>query len=409
MTVFRLLVLSCIAVCLTSRGAQAEPAPATRAARRAAASMPTTFEADPQKDTARAAANAKEHIGDSADDAGSIATDLSPAISRPAVLAAMRKVADWELARYQPYFGNSWTWSTLYAGLIATSQASGDSKYQAPVVAMGEKYQWKLGRRLEHADDQCIGQVYLDLYLEHPDDKMIAATRAQFDQLMAKGGENKWTWCDALFMGPPIWARLAKATGEQKYIDYMNTNWWRATDALYDRDEHLFFRDAKYLPRRDLKGRKVFWSRGNGWVMGGLARVLQCLPADHADRPKYVAMLNEMSARLLALRDDEGLWHASLLDPETFKLPETSGSALILYGMAWGVNEGALDRATYEPAIEKGWKGLLSHVYSDGRFGCVQQTGDAPALYKPTSTYNYGVGAFLLAGSEVCRLGDVKH
>jgi len=398
MTARRLLLLALIATSLLSRTTIAAPA----------TSMPRAFTADAKKDAARVAANAKEHIGDSPDDAGSIATDLSPAITRPAVLAAMRKVADREISNYQPYFANSWTWCTLYAGLIATSQASGDAKYETPLLAVAEKYQWKLGRRLEHADDHCIGQVYLDLYFEHSDPKMVGPTRAQFDQLIAKGGENKWTWCDALFMGPPIWARLAKASGERKYIDYMNTNWWRTTDLLYDRDEHLFFRDAKFILRRDEKGRKVFWSRGNGWVMGGLARVLQYLPADHSDRPKYIAMMNEISKRLLPLRDDQGLWHASLLDPNTFNLPETSGSALILYGMAWGVNNGVLNRATYEPAIEKGWKGLLSHVYADGRLGCVQQTGDAPALYKPTASWNYGVGGFLLAGSELQKLASAK-
>lgn len=394
MTARRLLLLALIATSLLSRTTIAAPA----------TSMPRAFTADAKKDAARVAANAKEHIGDSPDDAGSIATDLSPAITRPAVLAAMRKVADREISNYQPYFANSWTWCTLYAGLIATSQASGDAKYETPLLAVAEKYQWKLGRRLEHADDHCIGQVYLDLYFEHSDPKMVGPTRAQFDQLIAKGGENKWTWCDALFMGPPIWARLAKASGERKYIDYMNTNWWRTTDLLYDRDEHLFFRDAKFILRRDEKGRKVFWSRGNGWVMGGLVQVLTYIPANDPRRPFYVEKFRQMAEKLRALQGEDGLWRPGLLDAAAYPYPEISGSSFFVYAMAWGVHHGLLDKGQYRPAVERGWSGLVKHIYADGRLGSIQPIGAAPGAYTPGSSYVFGVGAFLLAGSEVNQI-----
>jgi len=114
--------------------------------------------------------------------------------------------------------------------------------------------------------------------------------------------------------------------------------------------------------------------------------------------------LREMASRVAALQGSDGLWRASLLDPEHFPLPEVSGSALFVYSMAWGVNEGVLDRKTYRPVIEKAWRGLLQHVYADGRLGCIQQTGAEPAFYLPISSYNYGVGAFLLASSELKRM-----
>lgn len=368
---------------------------------RALAAAPTTL---PAADVKRIESNAKEHIGDQPDTAPPVDRSLSAELTPEAVAKAERKVADWELERHKPYFGNTWTWSTLYAGLLAAADVTGDSKYVDAMKEVADQYQWKLGKRLEHADDHCIGQMYLELYFRQPEEKKIAATKSQFDQLIAANDGDKWTWCDALFMGPPVWARLYKATGDKKYLDYLDRNWWLTSEALYDPQEHLFYRDKKQLPKRDDAGRKVFWSRGNGWVMAGLARVLQYMPADYPDRAKFVKQIQEMSAKLVSLQDKNGLWHSSLLNPSDYPLAENSGSALILYGLAYGVNEKILDRATYEPAVKKGWKGMLGHIREDGRFDCVQQTGDAPAYYKPTASYNYGVGGFLLAGSEVYRM-----
>jgi rhamnogalacturonyl hydrolase YesR len=358
----------------------------------------------PAADLHSAASNEKRHFGDAPDAEGPLA-GLSGEMKPDAIVAAARKVADWELARSQPYFGDSWTWCPLYFGLMETTRITGDAKYAAPLPAVGDKYQWKPGPHLENADDHCIGQLYLDLYLQdraagkvEPD--RIAATAAQFDSLLTHRNDA-WWWCDALFMSPPVWARLSSATGERKYLDYMNSHWWETTGALYDTQEHLFFRDAKYLTRRSPNGSKIFWSRGNGWVVAAIARVLQFMPADYPDRGRYVTLLKDMSQRLLALQDEHGLWHSSLLEPAAYPLPENSGSALMVYAMAWGVNAKILDRATYEPAIGRAWTGLVAHIYADGRLGCIQQTGEGPAYYKPTASFNYGVGAFLMAAGQV--------
>jgi lysophospholipase L1-like esterase len=205
-------------------------------------------------------------------------------------------------------------------------------------------------------------------------------------------------------MAPPLWARMAEATGDHKYIDYLNAQWQRSYELLWDKDEHLYARDATYLTKREVNGKKIFWSRGEGWVMGGLVRTLQYLPKSDPRRAFYMQQLREMSARLAQLQSSDGLWHAGLLDPEHYPLPEVSGSALIVYGMAWGVNEGVLDGATYRPLIAKAWRGMLQHVYADGRLGCIQQTGPEPAFYRPSASYTYGVGGFLLAASEVKRM-----
>jgi hypothetical protein len=209
-------------------------------------------------------------------------------------------------------------------------------------------------------------------------------------------------------MGPPTWVRLYAATDDPRYLDFAVTNWWRTTDYLYDKDEHLFFRDSAYFQRREANGKKVFWSRGNGWVMAGLVRVLQYLPANHPDRARFEQLFKDMAEKILTCQQPDGLWRASLLDPESYPLKETSGSGFYTYALAWGVNQGLLDRAKFEPAIRKAWAALVGCVEPDGRLTHVQPVGSDPKKFADDSTAPYGVGAFLLAGSEVYRMAVLE-
>jgi unsaturated rhamnogalacturonyl hydrolase len=303
------------------------------------------------------------HFGDAPADPGPLATDLSPALTPAAIDKATRKVADWELAVAQPNFDHNWTWAVLYDGFVAASDSTGDAKYRDAMTTMATQYNWALRSRMPGADDQSIGQVYLDLYFKahaKATPEMIAPTRAGLDSVIdlptvrPNDPRIPWWWCDALFMAPGVWVRMAAATHDHKYIDYMNTNWQRTSDLLYDKDEHLYARDASYIPKRGPHGEKIFWSRGEGWVMGGIARTLEYLPADDPHRPFYIQQLREMSARVLQLQRADGLWPASLLDPEDYPLPEVSGSALMLYAMAWGVNEGVLRRQGLQTGHRQG-------------------------------------------------------
>jgi unsaturated rhamnogalacturonyl hydrolase len=361
------------------------------------------------KELADAARAENQHEGDAPDQAPPLA-HLSLSLKPSAVKEAMEKVANWELARSQPYFNQDWTYAALYTGFLAASVATGNNAYSDTMLAMSNKFDWKLGPRVEHADDQCIGQTYLALYSQSrdPNPKMIAPLRAQFDSILAlpvaPDDKRPWWWCDALFMAPPVWTGLAHATGERKYLDFVNREWWRTSARLYDPEQHLFYRDASFLSLREANGKKVFWSRGNGWVMAGLVRVMETMPANDPDRTRYLEQFKEMSAAILTLQGNDGLWRSGLLDPASYALPELSGSSFFTYAMAWGVNSGILDRKTYEPAVARAWKGALQHVYEDGRLGSIQQVGAGPAHFKPTSSYVYGVGAFLLAGSEVIKL-----
>jgi len=344
--------------------------------------------------------------GDSFRSAGPLAIDLSSKFTRADLAKAMRLVADWELTRLPDVPQTDWTWAALYAGFMGVPDAVAGDKYKQAMMQLGDRLNWQPGPRVYHADDQAIGQTYLELYFLHKDKKILDPIRAHLDAEMAAADDpNKplWWWCDALFMAPPVYADMAVATGNSKYLTYMDREWDVTTNLLYDRGEHLYSRDATFLDQHEKNGKKLFWSRGNGWVMGGIVRVLKELPADSPLRPKYIALLKEMAAATLAIQGSDGLWRPGLLDAASYPLPEVSGSAFIAYAMAYGVNEKILDRKTYWPAVEKAWAGMLTHIYADGRLGCIQPVGAAPGAYTETASYNYGVGAFLLAGSEIYR------
>jgi len=346
-------------------------------------------------------------VGDSPDTAPPLAIDLRPDLTHDAVRAAMRKVADWQLERARPYFSTDWTFAALYDGFMAASATLGDAKYRQAMHEMGEKLNWQLGPRPEHADDVAVGQVYLELYRKQKDARILPPLTERFaHQMGLKDDPAKplWWWCDALFMAPPTLARLYQATGNAEYLDFMDRQWWITSKLLYDPEEHLFFRDAGYLGKHEANGRKLFWSRGNGWVMGGIARVLDYMPKNYPARLRYVAQFREMAAAVRKVQGEDGLWRSGLLDPQAYPLPEASGSAFIAYALAWGVNQGILDRNTYAATARKAWAGLLTHVYADGRLGCIQPVGAAPGQFKATSSFVYGVGAFLLAGSQMDRL-----
>jgi unsaturated rhamnogalacturonyl hydrolase len=361
------------------------------------------------------------HFGDAPADPGPKA-DLSGLLRPADVRAAMRKVADWELDRSRPYFDRIWTWSVLYAGFMAASPALHDSRYRDAMESMAEKFDWELRSPHPSADDQSVAQTYLELDLLKPAPDEITPTETALDSLMAGAGPRipavqaqiPWWWCDALFMGPPVWSRMYAATHEQKYLDYLDKHWWETSGLLYDTQRHLYFRDITYLHKTDERGNPIFWSRGEGWVMGGIARTLDYMPKNYPDRDRYEAQLRQMAAAVAVLQDPkDGLWHSDMLDPQDYPQPEVSGSALITFALAWGVNHDVLDPATYMPVIAKAWSGLVGQIYADGRLGNIQQTGAEPSHYLPSSSYNYGVGGFLLAGAQVADLpahaGHRKH
>lgn len=306
-----------------------------------------------------------------------------------------------------------WEMGVLYHGLLALAEVSGKPVYREALRVIGEANGWRLGERVHHADDHVVGYLYLACHDWDPQVERLAGVQSRFDWIMAhppnqrmtiEEGQERWTWCDALFMAPPVWALLSRVTGDERYVSFMDTEWWSVVDHLYSPEDNLFFRDATFFDRREPNGAKVFWSRGNGWVLAGLARVLDELPADYPARSRYVALFRTMAERIVSLQPEDGLWRSSLLDPSRYPGPEVSGSAFFCYALAWGVNRGLLDRADYHEPVMAAWAALERHVRSDGHLGYIQQPAAQPGSAGVTSTAPYGVGAFLLAGAEVHRL-----
>ncbi len=347
-------------------------------------------------------------------------------IDPAATLKAMDKVADWQLANLLPPASiksfreessrpRSWEQAAFYVGLTQLAERSKSPRFREAILTHGRQEQWKPGDRKYHADDHAIGQSYLWAYAHGAGPEAIAPLKARFDEILATRSQaslsvdegkqcfDRWCWCDALFMAPPAWIELSKVTGDKRYADFSHKEWRATQDYLYDREEHLFFRDSRFFQQRDDKGRKLFWSRGNGWVVGGIVRVLDNLPKNDPTRSYYETLFKEMMAKLLTLQKPDGYWAPSLLALENSP-PESSGTGFFVYGIAWGIKAGLLDRKSYEPAVLRGWQALQRAVEADGRLGWVQQVGDRPQNVVKEDTQFYGVGAYLLAGSAIIDL-----
>ena len=340
---------------------------------------------------------------------------FSAAADRAAIVRVMTAVADWQLAnpsKHEPY---DWTQAAFYTGMMAFAGISDTPKYIEAMKAMGERNQWRPGPRPGHADDYAVTATYAQLYQREKNKAMLGPSLALFNFLLTRrfddplvwgnGIENReLAWCDALFMGPPAMAAVAAATGDRRYLDLADRLWWKTTDYLYDRTEHLYYRDSRYFDQREKNGRKVFWSRGNGWVIAGLARLLQDMPPDFRGRDRYEQLYRDMAGAVLTAQSGDGYWRSSLLDPDSRPNPETSGTGFFVFSLGWGVKQGLLDRAKYEPAVMKGWDALVRAVQPNGMLGWVQQIGAEPGSAGADSTEVYGTGAFLLAGTAVHAL-----
>jgi rhamnogalacturonyl hydrolase YesR len=139
--------------------------------------------------------------------------------------------------------------------------------------------------------------------------------------------------------------------------------------------------------------------------MGGLVRILKELPKDYPVRPFYEQLFKDMAAKVISIQQADGLWRASLLDPDSYPGGEVSGSGFFCYALAWGINNKLLDKSTYKPVVEKAWIALNGCVNDEGRIGWVQPIGADPRKNFTADSWEvYGTGAFLLAGSEVIKL-----
>ncbi len=337
-----------------------------------------------------------------------------------AVLDIAERVFDWQQAHQTVRQGrtlNRWEFGAYYSGLIDLYKVDPKIKYLSAMTEMGTEYKWSVFPRPYDANVLAVSHMYLDLYEYIRDERMVDKTGFAIDAHFVRHPAEPdvtfsgnrywwswWSWCDALFMAPPAFAKYARVTGDLKYLTKMDQLWKITHDYLYDNEEHLYFRDDTYFEKRTPGGKKVFWSRGNGWVMGGLAKVLQELPGDYSRRPFYENLFQQMAAKIAILQQKEGYWPSSLLDNSHYGGPETSGTAFFCYALAYGINSGLLEKKEYEKIVLKAWNLLCSKVNEEGMLGYVQKVGHGPDEIAPDDTEAYGSGAFLLAASEVYKL-----
>ncbi len=346
------------------------------------------------------------------------ALSASPTETKAAMLSAFR----WQEAHpMQSEKPTDWTNGAFYTGVARAHKATGNPAYLKGIEDMGAKYNWQTWERYNHADDIAIAYAYLYLDEQKPGTVDMAPTKAWIadhlyrDHEWKQGDKSRkeeilWWWCDALFMAPPVLTEYATITKDEAYLDEMYRYYKETYDLLYDKDERLFARDTRFVwtgspdDVKESNGRKVFWSRGNGWVLGGLALILDEMPKDYQRRPFFVDLFKEMSARVKELQPEDGLWRTSLLAPEDYPHGEASGSGFHVFAIAWGINNGLLSKEEYLPVVTKAWSALRAVQKDDGMVGWVQDIGYDPKPASAESYQNFGTGAFLLAGSEVLKL-----
>lgn len=346
-------------------------------------------------------------------------------INKQQIVDISRKVADWQIAaypenRYAKQEPKGWIAGALYLGMYDWAELSGDAQYFDWLKKVFNRQYWQAADRMYHADDICVCQTYIDMFHKFGEEKMIIPTLARIDWVIenpSKGSLNidyskpstyeRWSWCDALFMAPPVYTRLYTMTGDKKYMEFADKEFKATYYHLFDKEENLFYRDSRYFGKKEANGKKVFWGRGNGWVIGGLAEMLKTLPAtDEIYRPFYEELFVKLAIRLAELQSADGFWHASLLDPASYPSPETSATGFIVYGLAYGINQGYLSAEKFTPVVEKGWNAMVSAVETNGKLGWVQPVGADPRQVTQDMTELYGVGAFLMAASEMYRLAE---
>lgn len=334
----------------------------------------------------------------------------------------MKKYADYRLPSFYKKMrpSNIWTRTVYYEGLLSLYSIYPLDEYYDYAYGWADFHEWGFhrGTTTRHADNYSPGQIYLDLYRLCPNDaEKIRKTRANINMLVNTPQVNEWWWIDAIQMGAPIFAKLGRLTGEQKYFDkmwamYAYTRNEHGGNGMFNPKDGLWWRDQDFdPPYKEPNGEDCYWSRGNGWVYVALTRIMDEIPADEKHRADYLADFLTMSEALKKCQREDGFWNVSLHDPDHFGGKELTGTSLFVCGMAWGINQGLLDRAEYLPIVEKAWNAMVKDaVHKNGFLGYVQGTGKEPKDGQPV-TYDsvpdfedFGTGCFLLAGCEVYKL-----
>ena len=322
-------------------------------------------------------------------------------------------------SRKKVYEANIWTRAVYFEGLMALHSIYPANRYLDYATDWADGFKWGMRRddtATRNADNYCASQVYIDLYRLCPEPNRLTKTKGTMNMLVNTPQVGDWTWIDAIQMGMPALVKLSATTGDPRYAEkaYDMYSWTKNTLAggLYNKKDGLWWRDADFVPPyKEPNGKDCYWSRGNGWVVAALVRVLDELPADDPHRKEYEKDLKDMCEALVKCQREDGFWNVSLHDPTNFGGKELTGTALFVYGMAYGVRNGLLDRDKYMPVITRAWNAMVKDaVHPNGYLGYVQGTGKEPKDGQPVAYDSkpdfddYGTGCFLLAGTEVYKL-----
>lgn len=315
---------------------------------------------------------------------------------------------------------NIWTRGVYYEGLMALYKLKPDEAYLNYMLAWGEFHKWGLrdGVKTRNGDNQCCGQTYIDLYMmDRYKEERIKDIRTCIDNMIATEKVDDWNWIDALQMAMPVFARLGKIYNDDKYYDrmhemYLFTKLNHGTSGLYNTGDNLWWRDKDFEPPyEEPNGEDCYWSRGNGWVVAALVRTIEFLPKKGPYKKEYLNNLEEMFEALVPLQRPDGFWNVSLHDPDHYGGKETTGTALFTYGLAWAINNGYISKKKYLPVVEKAWDALVTEsLHPNGFLGYVQGTGKEPGAGQPVGYdsvpdfEDFGLGCFMLAGSEMYKL-----
>lgn len=343
------------------------------------------------------------------------AKGFSAAWTKEAIADVADTVYRWVMKMYRQdpsSYNQGWRCGVLYNGLFDWAETSGNKAYFDFMNRIFSRFYWQLGNRMYHGDDLCVGQAYLDMYAKFRKEQMLIPTQARLDWIVAnppvgniditKGHSDRWWWCDALYMTPAVFTRLSALTGDKKYLKFAHKEFQACYNHLYDEAEQLFYRDANYIGRQNAEGKKIFWSRGNGWVMAGLAEILKTLPAnDKKYRPYYEELFRTMSTKIASLQDADGYWRSDLLSPSVYPMPETSGTGLFTYALLYGINAGLLDADTYLPVVKRGWEAMVKAVDTEGKVGWTQLVAAKPGKVEKKDNREYSTGALLMIAAEL--------
>ena len=328
------------------------------------------------------------------------------------ITAIMHKANNYQVAHPWRPSDRNWIRATWYTGVMAFYETTGDPKLLAQATAWAKKHKWAVGTEPHPANRLTCVQTYLQICALTGDKSAIEPAKKYMDSrltLTEPAYKRGWGYIDTLYVGPPAFAMMSRATGDKKYNAYMNKVFWEVADYLLDKDDGLFYRDNRARVKdKSPNGKKVLWSRGNGWVMAGLPRILRYLPKDDPNYKRYEKLLQTMAASLIKRQGSDGLWRANLADDTHIPTPESSGTGFFTYAMAWGINNGVLDRKTYLPVVRRAWKGLCDVVNQEGKVCWGQHVGRAPYTVKREHSHEYVTGTFLLAGSEMLKMARAR-